>query len=157
MLLTCQYQWVRYDFTLMSTPVTWRTATEQNISLVTEEVIKMLALQSKIEVHHIKTICFRHEQELLKKFSLQQKIVVIQLTFIQTSKGQNNCRSWVAMRNWKIHFQMIIPSEKHCSTCVIRLNKEIKDMPNAAQTGRSTKPNAAVQKHEKEELMDICY
>jgi len=61
----------------------------------------MLALQSKIEIHHIKPICFHHEQELLKKFSLQQKIVVIVLTFIQESKRQNNCRSGVlvAMRN----------------------------------------------------------
>jgi len=33
----------------------------------------MLALLSKIEVHHIKTICFHHEQELLKKFLLQQR------------------------------------------------------------------------------------
>jgi len=32
----------------------------------------MLALQSKIEVHH-KTIYFHHEQELRKKFSLQQR------------------------------------------------------------------------------------
>jgi len=45
--------------------------TRQNISLVTEEDIKMLALQSNILVHHIQTICFHHEKELPKKFSLQ--------------------------------------------------------------------------------------
>jgi len=33
----------------------------------------MLALQIKIEIHHTKTICSQHEQELLKKFSLQQR------------------------------------------------------------------------------------
>jgi len=33
----------------------------------------------------------------------------------------------------------VIPSEKHCSTCAIKLNKEIKGMPNAAQT-RSAEP-----------------
>jgi len=32
--------------------------TKQNISLVREWDIKMLALQSKVEVHHIKIICF---------------------------------------------------------------------------------------------------
>jgi len=31
---------------------------------------------------------------------------VIHLIFIQTSKGQNNCGSFVAMRNGKIHLQM---------------------------------------------------
>jgi len=48
----------------------------------------------------------------------------------------------------------VIPSEKHCSACAIRLNKEMKDMPSAAQTGGSTEPNGGVLKHEKEELMD---
>ena len=48
----------------------------------------------------------------------------------------------------------VIPSEIHCSTCAIRLNKEMKDMPSAAQTGGSTEPNGGVLKHEKEELMD---
>ena len=48
-VLTCQYRWVGYIFTLMSTPVTRKKhPTEQNISLVREEDIKMLALQSKI-------------------------------------------------------------------------------------------------------------
>jgi len=48
----------------------------------------------------------------------------------------------------------VIPSEKHCRTCAIRLNKEMKDMPSAAQTGGSTEPNGGVLKHEKQELMD---
>ena len=48
----------------------------------------------------------------------------------------------------------VIPSEKHCSTWAIRLNKEIKDTPSAAQTGGSTEPNGGVLKHEKEELTD---
>jgi len=49
----------------------------------------------------------------------------------------------------------VIPSEKHCSTCAIRLNTKMKDMPSSAQTGGSTESNAGVLKHEKEELMDI--
>jgi len=35
--------------------------TKQNISLVKEEDIKMLALKIKIKVYNIKTICFHHE------------------------------------------------------------------------------------------------
>ena len=58
----------------MSTPVTRKKhPTQQNISLVREADIKMLTLQSKILVHHIQTICFHHEKELLKQFSLQQR------------------------------------------------------------------------------------
>ena len=47
----------------------------------------------------------------------------------------------------------LIPSEKHCSTCVIRQNKEMRSMSNTAQT-RSAEQDAGVLKHEKEELMD---
>jgi len=49
---------------------------------------------------------------------------------------------------------MLFLVEKHCSTCAIRLNYEMKSMPSSAQT-RSTEPHAGVLKHEKEELMDI--
>jgi len=52
----------------------------------------MLALQSKIEAHHITTIYFHHEQELLK-FLLLQKIALTHLAIIQTSKRQNSCGS----------------------------------------------------------------
>jgi len=48
----------------------------------------------------------------------------------------------------------VIPSEKHHSTCAIRLNEEMKCMPSSAQTKRPTEPNVGVLKHEKEELMD---
>jgi len=80
---------------------------------------------------------------------------VIHLIFFQTSKGQNNFRSFVAKRNQNIYLKNEIPSKKHCSTCAIRLNKKMKAMPSFAQTGGSTESNASVLKHEKEELMDI--
>jgi len=51
----------------------------------------------------------------------------------------------------------VIPSEKHCSTCAIRLNEEMKDMPSTAQTGGSTEQDVGVLKHEKEELMDTIH
>jgi len=44
--------------------------------------------------------------------------------------------------------------KKHCSACVVRLNKEMKSIPNTAQT-RSTKPHAVVLKHENKKLVDI--
>jgi len=43
----------------------------------------------------------------------------------------------------------VIASEKHCSTCAIILNKEMKSIPNAAQNRRSTERDAGVLKHEK--------
>ena len=63
---------------------------------------------------------------------------------------------WVLCSNEKLKNPPpnVIPSEKHRSTCAIRLNKEMKDMPSAAQTGRSTEPNGGVLKHEKKELID---
>jgi len=55
----------------MSTPVIRKKQiTKQNTLLVREEDIKMLALRSKIK--YMISIQF-HEQELLKKFSLQQR------------------------------------------------------------------------------------
>ena len=44
--------------------------------------------------------------------------------------------------------------KKHCSACAIRLNKEMKSIPNIAQT-RSTEPHAGVLKHENKKLMYI--
>jgi len=55
--------------------------------------------------------------------------------------------------NLKNPFPNIIASEKHCSTCAIRQNTEMKSMPNTAQT-RSTEQDASVLMREKEELMD---
>ena len=43
---------------------------------------------------------------------------------------------------------------KNTAACAVRLNKEMKDMPSASQTGGSTEPNGGVLKHEKEELME---
>jgi len=45
---------------------------------------------------------------------------------------------------------------KNTAACVQLdwINKEMKDMPSAAQTGGSAEPNGCVLKHEKEELMD---
>ena len=63
-LLTCQYWRVSYIFTLMSTPVTRKNNTKQNISLVRQEDIKMLTLQSTNK-YTISKQCFHHEQELL--------------------------------------------------------------------------------------------
>jgi len=58
------------------------------------------------------------------------------------------------MKNRKIHLQIQFLVKKHCSTCAIRMNKEIKSMPNTAQT-RSSEQDVCVLKHEKEELMVI--
>jgi len=44
----------------------------------------------------------------------------------------------------------VIPSEEHCGTCAIKLNKEMKDMLNAVQT-RSNEPDAGVLKRDNEE------
>ena len=46
----------------------------------------------------------------------------------------------------------VIASEKHCSTCVFRLNKEMKSMPSSTQTGGSTEADAGVFKHEKKRI-----
>jgi len=47
----------------------------------------------------------------------------------------------------------VISSEKRSSTGAIRLKKEMKSMPNTAQT-RSAEQDTGVLKHEKEDLMD---
>ena len=73
----------------------------------------------------------------LRSFCCNKEIVAIHLTLIQTSEGQNNCWSFVAMKTWK-------NTAAH----------EMKSMPSSAQT-RSTEPHAGVLTHEKEELMVI--
>jgi len=84
----------------MSTPVARKKhITKQNILLVKEEDIKMLALRSKIKYTvSIQSISIV-SKNCLRSFHCNKEIWVIRLIFIQTSKRQNNCRSFVAMRN----------------------------------------------------------
>jgi len=45
-------------------------------------------------------------KDCLRSFRCNKEIVVIHLTLIQTSEGQNNCGSFVAMKTWKIYLHM---------------------------------------------------
>jgi len=110
----------------------------------------MLALQNKIYVHCIKTICSIRSNNCIRSFYCNKKIVVIHLTFIQRTKKLQVLCSYEKLQKPPLN---VIPSEKHCSTCAIRQNKEMKNLPNTAQT-RSAEQDAGVLKHEKEELMD---
>ena len=91
---------VSYVFALMSTLVTRKKhATKHNISLVRQEDIKMSALESKIKYTISKQSVSIMSKNCLRNFHCNEEIVVIHLIFIQTNKGQNNFRTFVAMRN----------------------------------------------------------
>jgi len=89
-------------------------------------------------------------------FCWDKENVVIHLTFIQTSKKQNHIASWVlvAMRNWKFHHQMLFLVKNIAAHVQLDWIRKWRDMPNVAQTRRSTEPDAGVLKHDNEELMD---
>jgi len=66
----------------------------------------MLALQGTIKYTISKQFVSIMSKNCLRSFHCNEEIVMIHLIFIQTSKGQNNCGSFVAMRNRQVHLKM---------------------------------------------------
>jgi len=90
-LLTCQYRWVSLVFTLMSTPVT-RKKTYHYAEYFTGKTgrYQNVGMQSTIKYTISKQFVSIMSKNCLCSFRCNKKIVVIHLTLIQTSKGQNN-------------------------------------------------------------------